>query len=387
MEIEDFRHVRHFPGTEGNPFDRWLRVLEDLQKLPAVIFLLILFFICWLPLHREPAKALLLFVFFSSDWLSLSLLPHFKRSFGPPRPTALLLALFRLPFAFLPSPFFLIFQLIGSLLVFYGFWIEPHRLTLTRETLASPKLPANFSLRLLHLGDLHVERITQREIRLNELIQNLQPDLILFSGDILNLSYLEDPQAIQDAIKVISEWRAPLGVFLVSGSEAVDLAHVIPSLIDQTGHTWLDNQAVTLEHRGASFDLIGITCSHRPFVDAPILEHLIRDLPNRFRILLYHSPDLAPNAAKMGVDLQLSGHTHGGQIRLPWIGALYTASLYGRKFQSGRYLLDSMTLYITRGIGLEGKAAPRVRFLCPPEIILWEITGKPKTSNTRVETP
>jgi predicted MPP superfamily phosphohydrolase len=91
--------------------------------------------------------------------------------------------------------------------------------------------------------------------------------------------------------------------------------------------------------------------------------------------LLYHTPDLAPEAAEAGVDLQLSGHTHAGQVRLPGYGALYAGSLYGKRFEAGRIRVGEMTLYVTRGIGLEGKGAPRVRFLAPPEIILWELTG------------
>ena len=60
------------------------------------------------------------------------------------------------------------------------------------------------------------------------------------------------------------------------------------------------------------------------------------------------------------------------------IGALFAASLYGKRFESGRRSVGDLTVYVTRGIGLEGKAAPRVRFLCPPEIILWEINGSEK---------
>ncbi|MBE0695403.1 MAG: phosphohydrolase, partial [Anaerolineaceae bacterium] len=91
-------------------------------------------------------------------------------------------------------------------------------------------------------------------------------------------------------------------------------------------------------------------------------------------------PDLAPNAANTGaIDLQVSGHTHGGQIRVPGFGAFFAASLYGKRFESGRSQVGNMTLYVTRGIGLEGKAAPRVRFFCPPEIILWEIDGSDTT--------
>jgi predicted MPP superfamily phosphohydrolase len=96
---------------------------------------------------------------------------------------------------------------------------------------------------------------------------------------------------------------------------------------------------------------------------------------DNLHILLYHSPDLAPLACQKGIDLQLSGHTHGGQVRLPFYGAIFAGSLYGKRFESGRYQLADMTLYVTRGIGMEGAAAPRVRFLCPPEISVWEIHG------------
>ena len=92
-------------------------------------------------------------------------------------------------------------------------------------------------------------------------------------------------------------------------------------------------------------------------------------------ILLYHTPDLAPEASRLGIDLQLSGHTHGGQVRLPFYGALVTGSLYGKRFEAGRYQLERMVLYVSRGLGLEGAGAPRVRFLCPPEMILWEISA------------
>lgn len=380
MEIQDFSNHRHFPGTEGNPFDRWLRLLEDMQKLPAWVFAAGLFILAWIPSFLDPVRALSLFGFYILDWLLIALLPRFKRSFGPPRPTVFILSVLRLPFAFLPLPIHLSLQVLGTLLVVYGFWIEPHRLVVTRQSLQTGKLPTGSRLRVLHIGDLHIERLTQREKKLNQYIEEMKPDLILFSGDILNLSYLEDPTAIRDAKAVINEWRAPLGVFFVSGSEAVDLVHVFPSLVDDEHITWLDNQVAIVEKDGAVANVIGVTCSHRPHLDAPVLDELLENSPDHFNILIYHSPDLAPNAARLGVDLQLSGHTHGGQVRLPWFGPLYTASLYGRKFQSGRYQIGDLVLYITRGVGLEGKAAPRVRFFCPPEIILWEISGQPPST-------
>ncbi len=133
-----------------------------------------------------------------------------------------------------------------------------------------------------------------------------------------------------------------------------------------------------LDTPAGNINLIGLTCTHNPDRDERRLVELVNhdEFPKEgVHLLLYHSPDLAPNASRFDIDLQLSGHTHGGQVRLPLLGALYTGSLYGKTFEAGRYLVNNMPLYITCGLGMEGAIAPRVRFLCPPEMILWEIKG------------
>ncbi|MPN56705.1 hypothetical protein SDC9_204396 [bioreactor metagenome] len=138
---------------------------------------------------------------------------------------------------------------------------------------------------------------------------------------------------------------------------------------------WLNNQSVTLQLETDTLQITGLTCTHLPERDLTTLQTFYSPDPAALNILLYHSPDFAPQAAGQGFNLQLSGHTHGGQVRLPLFGALYAASLYGKQFESGRYLLKDMTLYVTRGLGMEGGIAPRVRLFCRPELIVWQITG------------
>ena len=94
------------------------------------------------------------------------------------------------------------------------------------------------------------------------------------------------------------------------------------------------------------------------------------------KLLLMHPPDIAPEANDAGIDLYFCGHTHGGQIRFPLVGAVFSSSHLGNQFIMGRYELGNMTLYTARGVGMEGLGAPRARFLCPPEIVLWEINGE-----------
>jgi predicted MPP superfamily phosphohydrolase len=316
------------------------------------------------------------------DWLLIGLLPVARISFGPAKPTVFILAFFRALFALLPAPLSLIFQGLGTLLVLYSFWFEPQRLTFTQQTLFSDKIKFTKPLKVMHLGDLHIERLTEREIKLQKLIEKTKPDLILFTGDVLNLSYLKDPLAQEIARQVMGKWQAPLGVYLVSGSPAVDLPEVFPEIVKGLPVRWLQDEVVTIPYEGDEIQLVGMSCTHDPQVDSARLQELLEPQAGieRFRIFLYHSPDMAPETSTQAIDLQLSGHTHGGQVRLPLYGAIYTASLTGKRFESGRRQVGPLTLYVTRGIGMEGAAAPRVRFLCPPEVILWYISSSQKNN-------
>lgn len=382
MPKPDFTQRRWFPGTHGNPFDRLMDIAHRLEYLPVPLFAALLLVLAGVPtaFSLSPSLSFLVWLFFLGDWALLAALPRARKSFGPARPTTLILAVMRLPALILPTPLAVTLQAIGTALVIYAFWVEPHRLIVTHQHLQTRKLnPGGTPLRVLHLGDLHVERKTERESHLLKLVKDLAPDVILFSGDFLNISFLKDQAAWDDCRAILRDLAAPLGVFAVSGSPAVDLPDLVPQLLEGvTNVRWLNDERVTLDHHGQSIDVVGVSCTHKPFVDGPRLTQALDQssppLP-RFTILIHHTPDLAPEAAEAGIDLQLSGHTHGGQVRLPVYGALYAASLYGKRFESGRRQVNDLTLYVTRGIGLEGKTAPRVRFLCPPEIIVWEISG------------
>lgn len=376
MNEQDFRNRQYYPGTTDNPFDSLIHGIVRIDKIPFYLFALILLILAFIPHPMQWITVSVHWAFFLLDWLLLANLPRYQKSFGPAKPPVLMLAVLRTFFNLLPFPIALVFQVIGTFLVIYGFWIEPQKLILSRQTLKSPKLEKGATLRILHLADLHLERITERERKIGKYIQELKPDLILFSGDFLNLSYRKDPTAWAQVQSLFTEWQKTADIYLVTGSPAVDLPEVIPNLLAGMPVTRLNNEKRALSIRGQEFDLVGVTCSHKPFEDSPRLKSLLEKPLQRFTLLLYHTPDLAPEAAEEGIDLQLSGHTHGGQVVLPLFGALFTGSLYGKRFESGRSMIKAMTLYISRGIGMEGAGAPRVRFLCPPEIIMWEIQGE-----------
>lgn len=379
MRKRDFTAVRHFPGVGSPGGNTIVRAARRIEALPAPVFAPVLVVLAWAAGRGRIGWAAGMLVFMLGDWILIALLPRFRRSFGPVQPQVLELAVLRTAFGLLPLPWALAAQITGTLLAFFALWIEPQRLRLTRQTLHSAKLAGSAGLRLLQIGDLHVERRTARERRLVGLAAAHRPDVIVFTGDFLSTSYLDDPEAHAACRWVLSRLRAPLGVYVVSGSPAVDKDDTVAALLAGLPIHWLRDQRVRIAHGAAPIEIAGVSCTHRPFVDAPRMLRVLNEgaaAPERpFTILLYHSPDLAPDAAEAGVDLMLSGHTHGGQVRLPFYGALVTASLYGKRFESGRYALGATTLYVSRGLGLEGTAGPRVRFLCPPEAVLWEIGG------------
>lgn len=379
INAKDFSKRDKFPGLTGNIFDLILHRAMELERIPSTIFFLILLVVSLLGHPANGWKSLGLLVFFGIDWVSIAHLKRRRRSFGPTKPQVLLLSIMRvIPVIFFEPIIWIPLQLLGCLLQIYGFWIEPYKIRVSHESLVTDKLSSGTSIQILHLGDLHLERLSIREERLNRLILELRPDIILFSGDFLCLSSIRDHNAWRELQKVLSEWTAPLGIFAVTGSPAVDLPENFPDILNGTPIRLLDNEIVEISLKDDKVQIIGITCSHKPHEDFPHLKELIKGIDTGFKILLHHSPDLAPNACELNIDMQLSGHTHGGQVCLPLIGPLFTGSLYGLTFKSGRYLLKEMTLFITRGLGLEGLSAPRVRFLCPPEVVMWSITGEPE---------
>ncbi|MCI0393537.1 MAG: metallophosphoesterase [Chloroflexi bacterium] len=336
------------------------------------------------------AGLVLLFFALADGWL-LRALPRWRVSFGPWKAQLFVLLVARMMAAVglaLPAravgaewglAVLVLTQTLGSAALAWGTLVEPFRLRLTHLAVESTYLPAGAPpIRLLHISDLHVERLTRREEKLLKLVEEAAADLIVITGDYLNLSYVQDPVAQAEARRLLAQLSAPHGVYAILGSPPVDAREVAPSLFAGLPIQLLvDEWAVVELGDGRRLILLGLDCSHRIPVDARRLERLVAVSPNSApRVLLYHAPDLMPQAAGHGIDLYLCGHTHGGQVRLPWFGALLTSSQFGKRYEMGLYREGQTHLYVSRGVGLEGLSAPRVRFLAPPEITLVTIGGE-----------
>lgn len=209
-------------------------------------------------------------------------------------------------------------------------------------------------IEILHLSDLHIEPdFPRREQWLLETIAKLSPDLILITGDIHQM----DNYDAQSVGRVLNRIRAPLGVYACQGYDSLSL------LREAAPHLrMLVNEAVELERGADRIGLAGLAATGKR---EPVYAALDE---TAFSIAIHHTPDLADEAAACGADLYLCGHTHGGQVRIPFWGAIITNCRSGKKYEGGVYRNGITTIHTSRGLGLEPRPAPQARFLCRPEI-------------------
>lgn len=234
-----------------------------------------------------------------------------------------------------------------------------------RVTVTLARLPPALSgFRIVQVTDLHIGTTIGRSYiqTIVDRANALAPDLIVLTGDLVDGS----PKALAEAAAPLAQLRAPHGVYAVTGNHEYysGADRWIAHFRDALGIPFLRNERVTIERDGAAFDLAGIddwsahqVPGHGADLDAALQG---RD-PSRALVLLAHQPRQVRGVAGKGVDLQLSGHTHGGQI-FPWHALVW---LQQGGYVAGRYQVGATTLYVNRGAAYWG---PPVRLGAPLEI-------------------
>lgn len=227
-------------------------------------------------------------------------------------------------------------------------------------------------IKIAHISDLHIgTNLTTQELetfvhRVNE----LRPDLILLTGDIVD----SNPAYIPDFFPYLNALHAQHGVFACLGNhdEYTGAQAVADGLAGYTHITLLRDRVVHLPIAGTTLHLIGLDDRGKDWargLDADAtLTHLRAALPSAEpSILLSHRPDIFPAAAGLGIDLTLSGHTHGGQFALPFQSHQFNLARFITRFPRGQYTLGNCFLYVNRGLGVTGQ---RIRLFTPREIAL-----------------
>ena len=249
----------------------------------------------------------------------------------------------------------------------YRALLEPHWLSIERVKIPLRRLSPEFDgFTLAQISDIHRgpyvdDAAVQAAVKA---VNQLRPDAVMLTGDFVS----RDAALAEPCAQALGALRAPAGVYAILGNHdhwtnggEVERALTAQSL------TVLRNDAVPIERDGARLWIAGVDDVRQRRAD---LNRALRLVPaDQAVILLAHEPDYADLAAQHPIDLQLSGHSHGGQVRLPVFGPLILPYL-GRKYPHGLYQIGALQLYTNRGLGV---VAPPVRFNCPPEITLFTL--------------
>ncbi len=224
------------------------------------------------------------------------------------------------------------------------------------------RLPEPFrGYTIAYLSDLHVGSFLRSEdlVAVARRVSALRPDLIALGGDFIN--YFEDE--LDELVPALRHLQARDGLVAVPGNHeyyAEDPKRLLKRLAD-LGPVVLLNDAIAIRRGGTALWILGVDDGERGNFD---LDAALRPVENGDpKILLSHQPDALPLAAERGIDLVLSGHTHGGQFRFPWIGPIVHHTKHG--YVGGLYRHGESTLYVGRGIGA---AVVPFRLNCPPEV-------------------
>jgi uncharacterized protein len=249
-------------------------------------------------------------------------------------------------------------------------FVEPRTVAIERINIELARLPQAFhGFRIAQISDIHfgpymgragVQRAVDAAIR-------FQPNLVVLTGDFVSHPYHrpngpEGTRYAEPCADVLATMKGVPKIAVLGNHDHWTDPNFIEGALRDRGITVLRNSAVSLERGKSRLWISGVD---DVYVGAADLSQTLKPVPSdEATVLLAHEPDFADYAARFPVDLQLSGHSHGGQVRLPGIGALILPSL-ARKYPIGLNRVGNLQVYTNRGLGVVN---PPVRFHCPPEV-------------------
>jgi uncharacterized protein len=256
-------------------------------------------------------------------------------------------------------------------LALYSGEIARHEIDIVHRSIAIKNLPTPFhGYRIVQLSDIHLDEYTEPFFleRIVHQVNILAPELVLLTGDFIthgSLTFIAGDHAVHRCAEILATLTAPLRYAILGNHDVTFNGPLVIEALTSRGTPVLVNQYLPIERSGARLWLCGVD---DPGTSHPDLDLTLPANPDGPVLLMAHEPDFADHviAHPRGplVDLMLAGHSHGGQIRLPFLGPLILPPM-GEKYPEGYYRFDRLQLYVNRGIGTVGLP---LRLNCPPEI-------------------
>ena len=262
-------------------------------------------------------------------------------------------------------------------LALYSGEVERHWVDVREVTIRLRNLPEAFrGFRIAQLADFHYGEFTEPTYLRYVIAKTnaLKPDLVTLTGDFVSSGPMVERISEQfgyHCAELLAKLKCPLRYAVLGNHDVMVNASAVTDALNSHGLPVLHNQSVPIERAGERIWLAGVAdvlIGGLANMDAAVPVAAMRN--HEPVILMAHEPDFADEASKWPVDLMLSGHTHGGQVRIPFMPPADLPDL-GKKYVEGRFNIGHLQLYVNRGIGTVGVP---FRFLCPPEITVITLT-------------
>lgn len=263
----------------------------------------------------------------------------------------------------------------------YATHYEPTQLEVRRVTITTDKIDRR--VRIVHISDVQADAIGAWEASVFETIRTLRPDVLIHTGDLLQpqapATFASELPKVQALLQRVD---APLGRYTIIGDTDGPLRKVlgrskVMKLLEDSEHT--------IDVPGVRLRLIGLDTytARAPAEARASIEPWYRADPEAFNIAFAHPPDFILAIDDLAIDLNLAGHTHGGQIRLPFIGPPVTLSRVPRHLARGFHQVGKTRLNTSAGIGAEhAHGLPSIRINCPPEVTLITLEPRPRVATS-----
>ena len=262
-------------------------------------------------------------------------------------------------------------------------FIEPNAIQVEKIDLFSDKVSA--PVRILHISDIQTNSVGKYEQKVFRLMQQLNPDLILETGDAVQVS---DPQKreqeLQKLAALFRQLRPKYGIFTVMGDTDWRLEpEIIRQLAKLSGIKVLMDESAFIRAGGGQFRILGLSRGKSRRGAKALIEDWLKNTSNtrEFTIVMGHAPDYILDLLDLKIDLCLAGHTHGGQVRIPFLGPIITLSKIPRAWAMGYREVGALRMNVSSGIGTEHlHHLPAIRFNCPPTMTLLTVRPLGKTT-------
>ena len=262
------------------------------------------------------------------------------------------------------------FLIIFFILILDVFYIEPNLFVTNHKTMYLPNYQKEHNgLKIAVLSDLHIGTRNVKLSKIEKIVKRVNkenPDIIFILGDFDAKAIANSNIPNNKIVNVLNNFNAPLGVYAVLGNHDYEPINVVTNLLNQTKIVLLENEKKSINYNNKNLQIVGFKDLWHCYLSPNNI--IGKTKPDESTIVLMHNPDTFPEINRK-ISLCLAGHTHGGEIFIPFLGAPFVPSKYDQRYRKGYVIENNKHLYVSGGIG----TLSRMRFCTLPEICIFTL--------------